>query len=71
MINFSNDCIEQVANGKKEKNNQTEKDGLISIFNLAEKSNLIDLVELFCNRVPYECLAAFNFDDSMWKNSEK
>ena len=52
---------------KKKKANQMEKDGLISIFNLAEKSNLIDLVELFCNRVAYECLAMFNFDGSMQK----
>ena len=60
-INFSNDYILK----EKEKANQMEKDGLISTFNLAEKSNLIDLVELFCNRVACECLATFNFDGSV------
>ena len=44
-----------------------EKDGLISIFDLAEKSNLIALVELFRNRVTYDCFAAFNFGGSMQK----
>ena len=47
-----------------------EKDGLISISNLAEKSNLIDLVEHFCNRVNYECPAAFNFDGSIQKTQK-
>ena len=48
-----------------------EKDGLISIFNLAEKkNNLIDLLELFSNRVTYECLATFNFDGSMRKTQK-
>ena len=32
---------------------------------LQKKSNLIDLVELFRNRVTYECLAAFGFDGSI------
>ena len=69
-INFSNDYVQQVPGGKKEKANQMEKDRLISIFNLAEKNNLIDLVELFWNRVTYECLATFNFDSSMRKTQK-
>ena len=40
------------------------------IFSLAKKSNLIDLVELFRNRVTYECLATFNFDGLMQKNQK-
>ena len=44
-----------------------EKDGLTSILDLGEKSNLIGLVELFRNRVTYECLATFNYDGSMRK----
>ena len=47
-----------------------EKDELISIFNLAEKSNLIDLVKLFRNRVFYECLSTFNFNGSMRKTQK-
>lgn len=47
-----------------------EKDGLISIFSLAEESSLIDFVVLFHNTVTYERLAAFNSDGSM-QNSEK
>ena len=35
-INFSNDHAQQALGGKKEKANRMEKDGLISIFNLAE-----------------------------------
>ena len=54
----------------KKKVNQTKKDKLISIFNLAIESNLIDSVELFCNRVTYECLAAFHFGSSMQKTQE-
>ena len=42
-----------------------KKDRPISLFNLAGKSNIIDLWELFRNRVTYECLATFNFDGSM------
>ena len=45
MIKFSNDYNYRVV--KKEKVNQMEKDGQISMLNLGEKSNLIDLVELF------------------------
>lgn len=52
--------IQQLLCGQKEKANQTEKDELIWIFNLAKERNLIDLVELFCNRVTYACLATFN-----------
>ena len=37
-FNFSNDYVQQVQVGKKEKANQIGKDGLISIFNLAEKA---------------------------------
>ena len=44
-----------------------EKDGPISIFSLAQKSNLINLGKLFHNRVTYDCLATFNFDGSMRK----
>ena len=40
------------------------------IFSLAKKSNLIDLVELFRNRVTYECLATFNFDGSLRKTQK-
>ena len=40
---------------------------MTKIFSLAEKSNLISLVELFHNRVTYKCLATFNFDGSIRK----
>ena len=69
-INFSNDYVQKVPCGEKGKANQMEKDGLISIFNLLKKSNLIDLVELFCNRIIYECLANFKVDGSMRKTQK-
>ena len=47
-----------------------EKDGLISIFNLAKESNPIDLVKLLRNRVTYQCLPAFNFDGSKPKTKK-
>lgn len=62
--------IQQLLCGQKEKANQTEKDELIWIFNLAKERNLIDLVELFCNRVTYACLATFNFGGSVQKTKE-
>ena len=70
MINFSNDYAQQVSGRIREKVSQMEKDGLISIFSIAEESNLIVLVELFHNRVTYGCLVAFNFDGSI-RNTQK
>ena len=69
-INFSNDYVQQAPGGKKEKVNQMKKDGLISIFRLAEKIGLIELVELFRSRAFYQCFSTFNFDDSMWKTQK-
>ena len=47
-----------------------EREGLLSILNLAEESNLIDLVQLMGNRITNECLSVFNFDGSMRKNQK-
>ena len=69
-MDFANDNIPTPNGGVKEKANQMEKEGLLSIFNLAEKSKLIDLGELFRHRVTSECLGAFNFDGSMRKTQK-
>ena len=69
-IDFSNDFLQQRPGGKREKANQMERDGLLSILNLAEKNNIIDLVELLRNRITYECLSVFNSDGSMRKNQK-
>ena len=47
-----------------------EKDGLISMFKLAEKIGLIELVELFRSRAFHECFSTFTFDDSVWKTQK-
>ena len=47
-----------------------EKDGLASIINSTEKSNLINLVELKSNKVTFDSLIAFNLDGSMRKTQK-
>ena len=69
-IDFSNEFVQQIPGGKKEMANQMERDGLLSILNLAEENNIIDLVELFRNRITYECLSVFNSDGSMRKTQK-
>ena len=69
-IDFSSDLVQAGPSGKKEKANTMEREGLLSIFNLAEESNLIDLVQLMGNRITNECLSVFNFDGSMRKNQK-
>ena len=67
---FSTDYVQQIPGGKKEKDNQMEKDGLLSIVNLAEKNNMIDLVNLLSNRITYDCLSVLNSDGSMRRNQK-
>ena len=47
-----------------------EKEGLISIFNLADKCQIVNMIEFFRNRVTTECLGAFNPDGSMRKTQK-
>ena len=70
-IDLPNDFLQQIPGGKKEKANQMERDGLLSILNLAEKNNIIDLVELLRNRITIWvsfCIQLWRIDV---KNSEK
>ena len=68
-IDFLNDLLSK-PNGKKEKANRTEKEDLISIFNLIEKCQALDMTELFNSRVTAECLGVFNPDGSMRKTQK-
>ena len=48
-----------------------EKNGLISIVNLVEKSKLMDFNELMEYRIIDECSSVFNVDGSMRKTQKK
>ena len=68
-IYFSTDYVQKIPGDKKEKSKSNG--GLLSIVNIAEKNNMIDLVDLLSNRITFECLSVFNSDGSMRKKSEK
>ena len=70
-IDFASDYVPKASGENMKQNaNQMEKNGLISIFNLAEKSNLIDFAELLQYRITAECLSVFNVDRSMRKTQK-
>ena len=69
-IDFTNDYVSKAEGTGREKANQMEKDGLVAIFNLVDKSDIIDSSELFKYRITSECLSAFNSDGSMRKTQK-
>ena len=69
-IDFTNDYVSKAEGTGREKANQMEKDGLVAIFNLVDKSDIIDSSELFKYRITSECLDAFNSDGSMRKTQK-
>ena len=54
----------------KQKANEMESNGLVAIFNLAEKYKLIDLATILQSRVTEECLSVYNVDASMRKTQK-
>ena len=70
-INFTNDFNSKApGDTMKQKANLMESNGLVAIFNLAEKNKLIDLATILQNRVTEECLSVYNVDGSMRKTKK-
>ena len=70
-VDFASDYVPKTSgDNMRQKANQMEKNGLISIVNLAETSKLIDLTELLQYRITDECLSVFNVDGSMRKTQK-